>query len=302
MNSQKIPHHHLAQFVIRLRDKCLTPMVNSHQSQAPWNTEPAFHFGLRSFEAICKIGYHQDIKKSHERLTEGEKKVISDREKEVKSQFKEKLGLIVDQRRDGGAGNTTTGNVARIALENADVTAEICKVPVQLIRNLRTIWGALASGFALDGKKFAQLCEATEKLYFDQNFGVGWYNIPPTLHKILRHGKDIIENCALPIGMTNEEASEANNKILRHVRLFHARRTSWHDHLSDLYHRAMDISDPVILNCSSSIKKKTHEREKKSVSPDVLALLQFPLLPAGQTNEDTRRDSDEDSETDSEEN
>jgi hypothetical protein len=36
------------------------------------------HFGLRSFEAIVKIGYRQDVKKSHERLTEAEKKVIAD--------------------------------------------------------------------------------------------------------------------------------------------------------------------------------------------------------------------------------
>jgi hypothetical protein len=253
------------------------------------------HFGLRSFEAIVKIGYRQDVKKSHERLTEVEKKIISDREKEVKAQFKEKLGLIVDQRRDGGAGNTTTGNVARIALENADVTAKICKVPVQLVRNLRTIWGALASGFALDGQKFAQLCEETEKLYFDKDFGVGWYNIPPTLHKILRHGKEIIENCALPIGMTNEEASEANNKILRHVRLFHARKTSWNDHLSDLYHRAMDVSDPVIADLSSTMKKKNHEREKKALSTDILSLLQSPLLPAGHMDNVSTKDSDEES-------
>jgi hypothetical protein len=43
------------------------------------------HFGLRSFEAICKIGYRQDVKKSHERLTEAEKKIISDREKNCQS-------------------------------------------------------------------------------------------------------------------------------------------------------------------------------------------------------------------------
>jgi hypothetical protein len=246
------------------------------------------HFGLRSFEAICKIGYRQDVKKSHERLTEAEKKIISDREKTVKAEFKEKLGLIVDQRRDGGAGNTTTGNVARIALENAEVTAEICNVPVQLVKNLQTIWGTLASGFAIDGQKFAAICEATEKLYFDN---VGWYNIPPTLHKILRHGKAIIENCALPIGLTNEEASEANNKILRHVRLHHARKTSWQDHLTDLYHRAMDVSDPVILEMASKNRKK-HKLQKKPFSPEILALLQSPLLPVMDNEDDSSEDSD----------
>jgi len=43
----------------------------------------------------------------------------------VKAEFKEKLGLIVDQRRDGGAGNTTTGNVARKALANPGIFANL---------------------------------------------------------------------------------------------------------------------------------------------------------------------------------
>jgi len=49
------------------------------------------------------------------------------------------------------------------------------------------------------------------------------YNIPPTLHKVLVHGKDLIDHCPLPIGLTNEEAGEGNNKILRRVRLYHSR-------------------------------------------------------------------------------
>jgi hypothetical protein len=111
------------------------------------------------------------------------------------------------------------------------------------------------------------------------------------MHKILRHGKDIIENCAVPIGLTNEEASEANNKILRHTRLYHARKTSWLNHLSDLYHRAMDVSDPLILAISSQ-KKKKNERAKKPLSNDVLALLQSPLLPVIEEEENSDEDSD----------
>jgi len=77
------------------------------------------HFGLRAFEAICHIGYGQDVKKFGVQLTQDEKKKKETRERKVKAEFKEKLGLIVDQRRDGGAGNTTTGNVARKALANS---------------------------------------------------------------------------------------------------------------------------------------------------------------------------------------
>jgi hypothetical protein len=248
------------------------------------------HFGLRSFEAICSIGYRQDFKKSHEKRTEKENKQMSDREKKVKAEFKEKLGLIVDQRRDGGSLNTTTGNVARIASENAEITAEIYNVPVQLVKNLKLIWGTMASGFAIDLKKFDEQCKETETIYHQS---VGWYNIPPTIHKVLRHGKDLIENCALPIGLTSEEASEANNKVLRHVRLYHARKTSWLDHLSDLFHRMTDISDPVILAISST-KNKNHNRGKTALSQDVISLLQHPLLSVSQAMKD---DSDDDSDT-----
>ncbi len=83
------------------------------------------HFGIRSFEALCHIGYCQDIKKFGVRLTEDEKAKKADREKQVKAEFKERLGLIVDQRRDGGAGNTTTGNVARKALAHAGISCNL---------------------------------------------------------------------------------------------------------------------------------------------------------------------------------
>jgi len=76
------------------------------------------HFGIRTFELLCNIGYRQDIQKYNVRLTPEEKATMAVREKQVKGQFREKLGLIVDQRKDGGAGNTTTGNVARKAFAN----------------------------------------------------------------------------------------------------------------------------------------------------------------------------------------
>ena len=66
------------------------------------------------------MGYRQDVKKSRiPAFSQVEKQLMADREKDVKAKFLDKLGLVVDQRRDGGAGNTTTGNVARKAFENA---------------------------------------------------------------------------------------------------------------------------------------------------------------------------------------
>lgn len=64
------------------------------------------------------MGYREDIGKSRVVLSSEEKVKMAEREKKVMAEFRSKLGLIVDQRRDGGAGNTTTGNVARAALNS----------------------------------------------------------------------------------------------------------------------------------------------------------------------------------------
>ncbi len=166
----------------------------------------------------------------------------------------------------------------------SDVTAAICGVPPQLVKNLQIIWSTLASGFAIDPDKFQALCDETKEIYFDQNSGVSWYNIPPTLHKVLVHGGELIKHCALPIGLTNEEAGEGNNKILRHVRLHHSRKSSWLDGMADLYHRLMDLSDPVILEIT---KKKTNSNfnKKKQLSEEITSLLQSPKLSVGSNEE-----------------
>ena len=76
------------------------------------------HFGLRSIDALFNMGYRQDIKVTRDRLSDEEKEAIGFRKALVKLQFREKLGLVIDQRRDGGAGNSTTGNVARKAFSH----------------------------------------------------------------------------------------------------------------------------------------------------------------------------------------
>ncbi|XP_065680547.1 uncharacterized protein LOC136094512 [Hydra vulgaris] len=229
-------------------------------------------------------------------MSPDEKRLVANRETRVKQEFREQLGLIVDQRRDGGAGTTTTGNVARKAFQNPallsiwrnsnldiciflpifftflEIVARICDVPVKLVENLGTLWSALASGYAIDPDKFGVLCEETEKIYFDH---VKWYWLSPTIHKVLKHGKQIIEACVLPIGMTNEEPGEANNKFLRKIRLYHARKSSWLNGMSDLFLRLMDISDPKIqayVHC----KKKKHNSE---ILPEpIKKLLKMPEL------------------------
>jgi len=129
----------------------------------------------------------------------------------------------------------------------------------------------MASGFAINLDRFEQLCLRTKAVYFSS---VGWYSMPPTMHKILEHGRQIIQECPLPLGLTNEEASESNNKIIRSFRLHHCRRTSWRDGVRDLFHRLIDVSDPIIQEKSLKISSKSTVR--KPLTPQILALLKEP--------------------------
>jgi hypothetical protein len=124
----------------------------------------------------------------------------------------------------------------------------------------------------IDTDAFHQFCQKTIDIYFDPELGAPWYPMTPTLHRILFHGKDLIDACPVPIGWTSEECSEANNKFARDFELNHSRKTSNEDNFMDLFHRLIDISDPVLV--TSSIKEK-HPREN-DMPPDMLKLIQFP--------------------------
>jgi hypothetical protein len=76
------------------------------------------HFGLQAFEALLHIAYKQDVKTFKVRNPE-DKAIVAESTVAVKSAFERELGLKVDCRRDGGFGNTNTGNVARKAFANA---------------------------------------------------------------------------------------------------------------------------------------------------------------------------------------
>lgn len=45
----------------------------------------------------------------------------------------------------------------------------------------------------------------------------------PTVHKVLAHGKEIIEYSMLPLGELTEEAQEARNSDVKNFRLFNTK-------------------------------------------------------------------------------
>lgn len=80
--------------------------------------------------------------------------------------------------------------------------------------------------------------------------------MPCTVHKILIHGKEIIESAAFPIGSLSEEAQECRNKDYKYFRLHHTRKISRLATNEDVFHNLLISSDPYITHLRPEPKTK----------------------------------------------
>lgn len=93
----------------------------------------------------------------------------------------------------------------------------------------------------------------------------------PTVHKVLAHSKQIMQNTVLPVEYFAEDAAESRHKIYKSDRLCHARRTNRSDNLFDVFNRSMDTSDPLIS--SLRINTRVHQRKRAALLPEVIEML-----------------------------
>ena len=82
--------------------------------------------------------------------------------------------------------------------------------------------------------------------------------MPQSLHKILIHGWQVVDEMVLPIGMMSEEALEARNKDFKKFRGFFSRKCSRLKTNEDLLRRFMCSSDPVI----SALRSPKHPKNE----------------------------------------
>lgn len=73
-----------------------------------------------------------------------------------------------------------------------------------------------------------------------------WCKMPPTVHKILVHGIDIIKHFQIPIGILSEDALEARHKEFRLFRLNNTRKSSRINANRDLLKHLILTSEPLI--------------------------------------------------------
>lgn len=224
------------------------------------------HAWIRCFECLLHISYKLEIKKWQGRSAE-DKAMIKERSDRIKQRFKNEMGLNVDKVKPG-SGSSNDGNTARRFFENPELTAAITGLDVSLIMKLGILLRALSSGFEINLIEFNKLCFEIRRLYLSL---YPWYYMPATLHKILVHSTEIIENALVPIGQLSEEAQEARNKDCRRFREHNTRKISRITTNRDLLNMMIVTSDPLI-NSLREIPKKPAAK----MSPDVLRLLKAP--------------------------
>lgn len=206
-------------------------------------------------------------------LWKRKKEKLKQRKAIVQERFRTSFHLSVDQPRCGGAGTSTTGNVCRKSFENPELLSEVLDINVELIKKFRTILVSINCQLPIDPNKFRCICLDTAKMY---NTEYGWFKMPPVVHKVLAHGAQIIINSVLPAGILGEDAAESRNKLYKCDRLYHARKTSRTDNLTDIMNRALESSDVVILTIN--LKKRRDNRFRKTLPSDVLDLIVCPVI------------------------
>lgn len=221
------------------------------------------HARIRLFESLLHIAYKLPVQNLPAK-SESDKLLIKQNKERIQNEFKTKLGLKVDYPK-AGFGNSNDGNTSRRFFEDPELAAEITKIDVTLIKRFKIILECISSGFKINKERFDAYAKETAELYIKL---YKRHPMTPTLHKILIHGSEVVEHALLPIGLLSEEAAEARNKHFREYRQNFARKFSRIDCNTDVIHRLLLTSDPLI-----SADRKIVKKNKKPFMPETLELL-----------------------------
>ena len=214
---------------------------------------PTLHSYIRSLEFLLELAYKQpfcdikksDLKKSQDAMT---------RHKDfVKNEVRNKLGVTVDQVRPG-YGNTNTGNVAKKCFMNPHTFATCLGIDLELVQKMSNLLRMISSMQPQAPSKFA---EEAEKFYALYKKKYAWKNLTPTIHKLIVHGAQIIEESILPIGRLCEDPIETCIREIRESRFRFARKHSRVNNLKDVFFFMNTKSDILVAN--EKITKQTFE-------------------------------------------
>lgn len=232
------------------------------------------HAWIRTLEFLLHLGYKNDPGVKSWRVIKTSKPaiIVEQRKQRIQREVRQELGLLIDVVRPGSV-TTNGGNTARTALsdKNRSKFADILGLEYWLLDNLHTILVTISSGLEINAEKFGEFCSTTAQKYVAS---YGWYYMPVTIHKILIHGRDIIKGSSLPLGMLSEQAGETRKKFWRYDREHQTRKMNRVATLTDLLHRALESSDPVVSDYR--LFERLRKIKRLPLPPEALKLLKPP--------------------------
>lgn len=245
------------------------------------------HGWIRMFECLLHVAYKLPIKKWQARGSD--KAIVSQNKARIQEEFRRRCGLIIDTPKPG-LGNTNDGNTARRFFKDAECASEITHLDLDLLNRIHIIMVVVSSGHEIDVRKFRAFAHDTARCFVEQ---YPWYNMPPTMHKYLIHGPEIIASALLPIGQLTEEAQEARNKDFKNYREHYTRKCSREKCNEDILKLFLISSDPFITS-----KRKLQRKPMQHLPAEALDLLQSPTQQV-RSHGDNYVDNDDASATDS---
>lgn len=229
-------------------DKVLTKSGDSDACQLGISS---LHARIKFMECILHIAYNMPFRKWSAK--DPENKILkNENKKRIQKEFKEKMGLRVDFVQQG-TGTSNDGNTSRRFFANPALVSLITGVSEELIERFRIILQIITCSQRIDSTKFNEYALDTAKLFVSI---YSWYYMPVTVHKILIHGKQIIDAAVLPVGMLSEEA---RNKDYRKFRLSFSRKNSRISTNTDVLNRLLVTSDPFLTSLRKNPNKESFE-------------------------------------------
>ncbi|KAF0308141.1 hypothetical protein FJT64_020619 [Amphibalanus amphitrite] len=200
-------------------------------------------------------------------------RIVKEQKQRIQTEFRQRLGLLIDQPLPGGAGTTNDGNSARRFFLEHETSADILGLDSTLIRRFSYLLRAASSNFHLDEERFGVYAVETARMLVSQ---YGWFRMPQSVHKLLIHAPTVSAGMLLPLGAMSEEAQEARNKDFKAIREHHSRQISRVQSNTDLVHRLLETSDPLISPLRMRKLKIPTTTATDQFPSEVLALLRAP--------------------------
>lgn len=162
------------------------------------------------------------------------------------------------------------GNIVRRFFDNADLSANITGIDIEIIRRFHIVLQIISNGFKINQEKFKVYTRETAQVFVNK---YPWYPMPPTAHKILVHGPEVIDKVLLLIGHLSEETQEARNENFKEYREKFYRKFSRLRTNEDVLYLLLISSDPYILSMRPLPKKKF-----RKFPNEVITMLESPKI------------------------